>query len=134
MADDSSVLAATVIKNIDRKEDLTDPNIVKAVIDHQGNALYFSRAAIPFGRDPKDATQIKYYKHLGIYAYQKKFLFTFKDLPKSDLEKAEKLEQLRIHEAGYKIKTVLTDKTNMGVDTSEDLKRVVDFLKNNKGA
>ncbi len=124
---DPATPMATVIKVLEKKEDLENPNVVKVVIDEHKNALYFSRAAIPFNREHKK--DVTYYKHLGIYAYRKDFLFVFKNLPKSKLEKAEGLEQLRVLEAGYKIKTVETDIETIGVDTAEDLKKVEKLLK-----
>ena len=126
---DAACLMATVIKSIRTKEELENPNVVKAVIDVNGNALYFSRAAIPYDRDKAGIVKIKYYKHLGIYAYRKKFLMKFKGIPKSHLEQAEQLEQLRALEAGVKIKTVLTDVETIGVDTPEDLLRVTRVLR-----
>lgn len=122
---DSTCSMATAIKVIDKQEDVADPNVVKVVIDSSNNALYFSRSAIPFDRDNIGA---KCYKHLGIYAYRKSFLFEFKDLPKSCLESAECLEQLRALEAGFKIKTILTDIETIGVDTKQDLEKVEKLL------
>ena len=117
---------ATVIKILDKKEDWNNPNVVKVVIDEKKNALYFSRSPIPYNCDNNiEATS---YKHLGIYAYKKDFLFTYKNLPKSSLEKIEQLEQLRVLEAGYKIKTVLTDYETIGVDTPDDLIRVKNII------
>ena len=123
---DASSVMATVVKIIENPEDCQNPNVVKVVLDDQKNALYFSRSLIPYNRGKE---KIAYYKHLGIYAYRKDFLFKFKNLPKSNLEKIEQLEQLRVLEAGYKIKTVLTDVDSIGVDTPEDLERVKSFLK-----
>jgi 3-deoxy-manno-octulosonate cytidylyltransferase (CMP-KDO synthetase) len=125
LMNDPTYKMATVIKRIQNKEDISNPNVVKVVIDKGNHALYFSRAGIPFDRD-----QVKtdYYKHLGIYAYQKEFLLNYKKLPKSKLEESEKLEQLRALEAGYKIKTILTDLETIGVDTAEDLQKVEQLL------
>ncbi|MFH1752567.1 MAG: 3-deoxy-manno-octulosonate cytidylyltransferase [Candidatus Omnitrophota bacterium] len=120
LTDDASVPMATVIKKIDDKDDLINPNIVKVVIDKNGFALYFSRSPIPFERGEKDNI---FYKHLGLYAYTKDFLFTYTNLPQSRLEKAESLEQLRALEHGFKIKTIETDINTIGIDTPEDLKR-----------
>ena len=114
----------TLIKKIENKQEIENPNIVKVIVDQHKYALYFSRAVIPYPRDQKDFEGITYYKHLGIYAYRKDFLLNFKNLPKSKLEEIEKLEQLRMLEAGYKIKTILTDVETMGVDTPEDLEKV----------
>ncbi|MBF0522648.1 MAG: 3-deoxy-manno-octulosonate cytidylyltransferase [Candidatus Omnitrophica bacterium] len=127
MSDQSAVMS-TVIKRLEKQEELDNPNVVKAVIDEESNALYFSRAAIPYNRDKKDFKALTYYKHLGIYAYRKNFLLKLKDLPPSLLEKTEKLEQLRVLEAGYKIKAILTDLETIGVDTKEDLKLVEAIL------
>lgn len=124
LLDDPKLAMATVIKRLDKEEDLGNPNIVKTVIDGQHNALYFSRAAIPYNRAQKSFAAVKYYKHLGLYAYRKSFLMKFKDLPVSKLEQTEKLEQLRVLEAGYKIRTVETTHETIGVDTPEDLKKV----------
>lgn len=129
MKDDSACSMATLIKTIDDEKEINDPNVVKVVIDHQKNALYFSRAPIPYPRDQKASGSNRCYKHLGIYAYQKEFLLKFINLPKSFLEKTEQLEQLRVLEAGYKIKTVLTDMETISVDTEADLVRVREFLK-----
>lgn len=122
LIDDASCAMATVIRELTDERQLKDPNVVKAVVDGERNALYFSRATIPFDRD--GCPDAVYYKHLGIYAYRRDFIMSYKDLPKSNLEKVEQLEQLRALEFGYKIKTVLTDVETVGVDTKEDLKRV----------
>lgn len=126
---DSSSKMATAIKIIQSAEELANPNVVKVVVDAQGNALYFSRSVIPYDRDNAGICKIKYYKHLGIYAYRRNFLLKFRDMPKSRLEQAEQLEQLRALEAGVKIRTVLTDIETVGVDTPEDLARVVKILR-----
>jgi len=121
LMDDSSCSMGTVIKVISKKEDLKNPNIVKVVVDGEMNALYFSRSLIPYNRNNDETI---YYKHVGIYAYRKDFLLSYKNLPKSNLEKAECLEQLRVLEYGFKIKTVVTDIDTIGVDTLKDLARV----------
>lgn len=127
LIDDPSCSMGTVIKAIDNEDDLANTNIVKVVVDGEMNALYFSRAGIPHNRDRNDT--ILHYKHLGIYAFRKEFLLCYKNLPKSNLEIAEQLEQLRALEYGYKIKTVLTEIDTIGVDTPEDLKQVELLLK-----
>jgi len=129
LSKDPDCLMATAIKLVRAKDELENPNVVKVVVDAQGNALYFSRSVIPYDRDKAGIGKIKYYKHLGIYAYRKSFLLEFRDLPKSRLEQAEQLEQLRALEAGVKIKTVLTDIETIGVDTPEDLARVARLLR-----
>lgn len=126
---DPACVMATAIKLVRTKEELENPNVVKVVIDAAGIALYFSRSVIPCDRDQAGIRRIKYYKHLGIYAYRKNFLMKFKDMPKSRLEQAEQLEQLRALEAGVKIKTILTDVETVGVDTPEDLARAEQLLR-----
>lgn len=133
LREDPGCRMATAIKAIRTKEELENPNVVKAVVDARGNALYFSRAVIPFDRDQSGIRKIKYYKHLGIYAYRKSFLMKFAKMPKSGLEQAEGLEQLRALEAGVKIKTVVTDVETVGVDTPQDLARVEKFLRRQEG-
>lgn len=128
LSDEESCPMATVIKSITDEKDLSNPNVVKVVIDQNKNALYFSRAAIPFNREEKSFKDISIYKHLGLYAYRRDFLLAFKDLPPSRLEETEKLEQLRVIEAGYKIKTVETEYDTIGVDTPEDLDRVAALM------
>ena len=125
---------ATVIKKIEDEKELYDPNVVKVVVDKDGNALYFSRNFIPFVRDRESLGSKSiletavFYKHIGLYGYTKDFLFTFKNLPKSRLEEAEKLEQLRALEHGYKIKTIVTKFDTVGIDTPADLERAKELL------
>jgi 3-deoxy-manno-octulosonate cytidylyltransferase (CMP-KDO synthetase) len=123
---DSNLLMVTVKKRIEDLTQIDDPSIVKVVTDKDGFALYFSRFPIPYNRE--QAQGVEYYKHIGIYAYTKDFLYTFKNLPPSCLEQAEKLEQLRALEAGYKIKVILTQFDSWGVDTEEDFRRVESIL------
>ncbi|MFT5169914.1 MAG: 3-deoxy-manno-octulosonate cytidylyltransferase (CMP-KDO synthetase) [Candidatus Omnitrophota bacterium] len=118
---DAECSMATVIKAIDEIEDLNNPNVVKVVTDCNGYALYFSRSMIPYNRESIQRTS---FKHLGIYAYRKDFLMTYITMPVSGLEEAECLEQLRVLEAGYRIKTVITEMKTLGVDTPEDLEKV----------
>lgn len=126
LANDSLVMA-TVKRRIVENADIDNPNVVKVVCDKDGFALYFSRYAIPYKRDA--GADIAYFKHMGIYAYAKDFLYVFKKLSGSCLENAEKLEQLRVLEAGYKIKVIETTFDTVGVDTEEDLLRVENLLK-----
>ena len=106
--------------------DIPNPNAVKVVTDLSGRALYFSRATIPFDRD---GTRPRYYKHLGLYAYRKPALDRFVTLPESSLEKSERLEQLRFLENGIPIYIGETPHDSIGVDTEEDLQRVVEILR-----
>ncbi len=131
MGEDKSLSMATAIKKITDPEQINDPNIVKVVIDRNGFALYFSRTKLPFSRD--DDAEVDYYKHIGIYVYTKDFLYKFKNIPPSTLEQVEKLEQLRVLESGFKIKTVLTTFDSWGIDTEEDLEKVERIIKSKKG-
>ncbi|MGH9495891.1 MAG: 3-deoxy-manno-octulosonate cytidylyltransferase [Candidatus Sulfotelmatobacter sp.] len=106
--------------------DIRNPNAVKAVADKQGRALYFSRATVPFDRDD---TRPRYFKHLGLYAYRKEALDQFIKLPESSLEQSERLEQLRFLENGIPIYIGETPYDSIGVDTEEDLQRVIEMLK-----
>jgi len=107
-------------------EDPADTNMVKVVTDKNGYALYFSRACIPHDRD--GASNVEYYKHIGIYGYRKEWLQKFASLEPSALEQAEKLEQLRAMEEGVKIKVIKTEYKPVSVDTEEDLKKAEEIL------
>lgn len=107
-------------------EDIANPNAVKVVTDLAGRALYFSRATIPFDRD---GTSPRYFKHLGLYAYQKAALDRFVILPQSTLENSERLEQLRFLENGISIYCAETAYDSVGVDTEQDLQRVIELFK-----
>ncbi len=113
-----------------------NPNVVKVVFDKDNFALYFSRGAIPFCRDAKtDEDWLKlgnFYKHIGLYVYSRDSLLKFVALGKSPLEDIEKLEQLRALENGFRIKVVITESDTIGVDTPEDVEKVVTYLKNKK--
>lgn len=119
---------ATVVKKITDEADLTNPNVVKAVFAKNRRALYFSRSPIPYNRDNAPFGSQAVFKHLGLYAYRREFLMKLTSMPVSPLESAEKLEQLRVLEAGYPIKVIETDKETIGVDTREDLAKVASVL------
>jgi len=129
LENDEACVLATPIKRLAAAEDFNNPNIVKVVVDVNGHALYFSRAGIPFKRDGKPADYSRYFRHLGLYAYRRDFLFSYCQWPKSFLEQQECLEQLRVLEAGYKIKCVETDVETIGVDTPDDVKKVTSLLR-----
>jgi len=103
-----------------------DPNVVKVVLSTQGDALYFSRSCIPYPR--KADTGLPYYRHLGIYGFQREFLYQFVAWPPSQLELTESLEQLRAVENGARIRVVLTTDTSPGVDTPEQAAYVETLL------
>ena len=133
---DPEVVMTTAIKRIASLQELTDPNLVRVVIDKRGDALYFTRAAIPYYRDEPDhqkwINQHAYFKHIGIYTYRRDFLLLLSGLPQGNLEGVEKLEQLRVLENGYRIRTVITEYDSISVDTPEDLLYVENFIKLNK--
>ena len=125
---DNTTEIATLIKKVVDIETLQDPNKVSVVCDYKGFALYFSRQLIPFlrGVPPSDwTTQHNYYKHIGMYAYKANVLSNLSELPQSNLEMAEKLEQLRWLENGFKIKTAITEEEAISIDTPEDLSRLL---------
>lgn len=124
---DNTLVVATIVKRIQNPEEINDPNVVKVVFDKNNFALYFSRSAIPYFRDKQKREQI-YFKHIGLYGYTKDFLFIYKNLAESRLEKSEKLEQLRILENGYRIKVVETSFDTYSVDTPEDLIKVKKYI------
>jgi 3-deoxy-manno-octulosonate cytidylyltransferase (CMP-KDO synthetase) len=111
------------------ERDRDNPNAVKVVADQGGRALYFSRATIPYDRDKTAA--VPYFKHLGLYAYRKPALDHFMALPESDLERWERLEQLRFLDHGIPIHVGETPFDTIGVDTEEDLQRVDALLRGN---
>jgi 3-deoxy-manno-octulosonate cytidylyltransferase (CMP-KDO synthetase) len=123
-----SCAAATVATPLANAQDAADPNVVKVVRDIQGNALYFSRARIPYAGGGEG----RYLKHIGLYAYRKEFLLRFTGWPETELERMEKLEQLRILEHGTNILVIETPHDSIGVDTPEDLERVRKMLKEKK--
>ncbi len=119
---DSQIPMATLAVPIRNRADLDNPNKVKVVLDKKGRALYFSRSPIPFFRPP--GKEPLYFKHIGVYAYRKGFLDEFVKLPQGDLERAEKLEQLRALEHGYQIAVSLVQDDIPEVDTPEDFEYV----------
>ncbi len=133
---DPDVQMTTPVSTIEDPADLYDTNKVRVICDINGNALYFSRAAIPFLRDISETSLWPknhiYYKHIGIYAYRKAFLIKLTRLPVGKLESAEKLEQLRVLENGYRIRTVVTNYRERSVDTPEDLEKINNDIRKNK--
>ncbi len=127
---DPSYVMATVVKRTRSIEEFRDPDVVKAVLDEDQNVLYFSRSPVPSLLKEGDW----FYKHVGLYAYTKDFLFTFKKFPPSYLEKNERLEQLRALEHGYRIQAIETPFESIGIDTLGDLERAREILAHAEGA
>ena len=121
MVDEPSLQMGTLCYPVSL-EQAQNPNLVKVVRSHNGNALYFSRSPIPFPRS--GGIEPSYFGHLGIYAYRRDFLLNFGSLPYSPLENTEKLEQLRVLEAGIAIRVLEVEAMGPGVDTPEDLEEV----------
>lgn len=117
---------ATLAVKVNSEEQLKNPNVVKVVVNHLGEALYFSRSAL-LSKPSGD-----FLKHLGIYAYRRNALLKFCTLPQSILELTEKLEQLRALENGMKIQVVVVDEESNAVDAPEDIQRVEAILRERK--
>lgn len=120
---DESVVMGTLKKQIYDPTDIVNTNVVKVVTNLLGDAIFFSRCAIPHERDGRSGVPV-YFKHVGLYVYRRDFLLLYPDLTVGPLEQAERLEQLRALENGYKVRVVNTDYESLGVDTPEDLARV----------
>jgi 3-deoxy-manno-octulosonate cytidylyltransferase (CMP-KDO synthetase) len=137
---DNSLKMGTLKSRIRQQDDLLSPNLVKVVTDGDDNALYFSRSPIPFYRDSWQTLQSPdfkpeqqpCFKHVGLYVYRRDFLLEYAGWPQTFLEVAEKLEQLRALENGVKIKVVETEFESVGVDTPQDLAKVIKLI--NQGA
>ncbi len=117
---------ASLMRRIADEEEINNPNNVKVVVDQSGNALYFSRSVIPYPRDKQAG--VRYFQHIGIYAFRKQALMEFHSLPMKSLEASEKLEQLRYLEFGKRIRMVETDEASIGIDTPEDLEKARKML------
>lgn len=124
--EDESVEIATLVKKIDTIDELKSVGEAKVVVDHENNAMYFSRSIIPFDNSKNiDVENNTYYKHVGIYAYRYSTLKEIDKLSPCDTEKLESLEQLRWLYYGYKIKVAKTEYESYCVDTPEDLKKLI---------
>jgi len=125
---DTTVDVSTLAKKITSVDELRAASIPKVVFDYNNFALYFSRSPIPYVRDAKNYQERlimgNMYKHIGLYVYKREALLRFTELPQTDLEKTEKLEQLRMLENGMRIKIVETNYESISVDTPADLERV----------
>lgn len=129
LAEHQQCAISTVATPIADESEINNPNVVKVVLNRSAEALYFSRAPIPFVRDPQNSQQIEHLRHLGIYAYRADFLQAFTRLDPAPPEQAEALEQLRALWNGYRIAVhIAPEAPPAGVDTPEDLERVRQLL------
>ncbi|MFH1856222.1 MAG: 3-deoxy-manno-octulosonate cytidylyltransferase [Candidatus Omnitrophota bacterium] len=129
LIDNPDEVMASAAFGMTEKETLENENVVKVVLDNNGYALYFSRSLIPYQLNKEE--NVKYFKHIGIYAYKKDFLLKFSKMPQTPLEKIERLEQLRVIENSFKIRIIETDRDSVGVDTEEDFKKVEKVINDN---
>jgi len=134
--DDPTAEVGTLVRKIESLEELRNPGVVKVVFGSDRSALYFSRSEIPFVRDAHDKTQwlsqSTFYKHIGIYVFRRAFLMKYTEMPESNLERSEKLEQLRILENGHRIKVGITHHDSVPIDTRDDVVRVIGMLRSNR--
>jgi len=119
---------ATVATPIKTPGDIMDPNVCKVVLDFDENALYFSRAPIPWVRDTGNKMQVRHLKHLGLYVFRRDALLEYPTLPQGELERIEQLEQLRWLENGWKIRVAEVEHDAVSVDVPEDVARVEKLL------
>ena len=131
---DEDVKMGTLAVPIANPTEIMDPNVVKTVLDFDGNALYFSRAPIPWVRDRQGPVHARHLKHLGLYVFRREALLEFATFPQGDLERIEQLEQLRWLENGYRIRVTEIESKTVEVDTPEDVKRVEQMLAGAAGA
>jgi 3-deoxy-manno-octulosonate cytidylyltransferase (CMP-KDO synthetase) len=129
MLEDESIEIGTPCSAILRAADIMDPNVTKVVRDFEGNGLYFSHAPIPWVRDAGDTVTARHWKHIGIYAFRRDVLLEIPTLPPGELERVEKLEQLRWLENGFRIRVVETDYDAVSVDVPADIERVEKILR-----
>lgn len=125
--DGAEIGVASLMQVLRDEDSIQDPNYVKVAVDLKMNALFFSRSVIPYPRDKNVATT--YYEHIGIYAFRRKALIDFTQMPASPLEAAEKIECLRYLENGIKMKMVVTAYMGVEIDTPEDLIKAEKYLK-----
>ncbi len=129
LLEDPSARVGTVAVPIEKPADVMDPNVVKVVLDFDGNALYFSRAPIPWVRDTGGPVRARPLKHLGLYVFRRDALLEFDTLPPGELERIEQLEQLRWLENGYKIRVAETAFDSISVDVADDVARVEKLIR-----
>jgi len=133
----SSASVCSAMQQLHTVDELLDPNVVKVVTNQNNFAIYFSRAPIPYPRDSYHEMQkssllpqgVNFYKHIGIYGYKREFLLQYSSLPKSNLESTEKLEQLRVLDAGKSIEMITTTHEAFGIDTPQDYQNAIAKIK-----
>ncbi len=125
LLNDENADISTLIRVINDENEIKNPNVVKAVKDNNGFAMYFSRSPIPYERNKNQAAT---YAHIGLYVYKREALLKMSKLPQSDLEKAESLEQLRALQNGLKIKTAVVNYKPVGIDTKEDFEEFLRMI------
>jgi 3-deoxy-manno-octulosonate cytidylyltransferase (CMP-KDO synthetase) len=128
LQEEPAAMIATAAVAIKTPGDIMDPNVVKTVLDFDGNALYFSRAPIPWVRDSATHVAVRHLKHLGLYVFQREALLEYPTLPQGELEKIEQLEQLRWMENGWKIRVAEVEHDAVSVDVPGDVERVEKLL------
>jgi 3-deoxy-manno-octulosonate cytidylyltransferase (CMP-KDO synthetase) len=128
LLEDPPASVASVATPIKNPADIMDPNIVKTVLDFDENALYFSRAPIPWLRDAAAKMAVRHLKHLGLYVFQRDALLEYPTLPQGTLEKIEQLEQLRWLENGWEIRIAEVEHDSVSVDVPEDVTKVEKLL------
>jgi 3-deoxy-manno-octulosonate cytidylyltransferase (CMP-KDO synthetase) len=128
LLEDSATAVSTVATPIKTPADIMDPNVCKVVLDFDENALYFSRAPIPWARDTASKQQVRHLKHLGLYVFRRDALLEYPTLPQGELERIEQLEQLRWLENGWKIRVAEVEHDAVSVDVPADVARVEKLL------
>jgi 3-deoxy-manno-octulosonate cytidylyltransferase (CMP-KDO synthetase) len=128
LLEEPAAAIATVATSIKTPAEIMDPNVVKTVLDFDGNALYFSRAPIPWVRHSGSKMQVRHLKHLGLYVFEREALLEYPTLPQGELERIEQLEQLRWLENGWRIRVAEVEHDAVSVDVPEDVGRVEKLL------
>ena len=129
LQEDPPAAISTVAVPIRKPADIMDPNVVKTVLDFDGNALYFSSAPIPWVRDTGAQVQARHLKHLGLYVFRRDALLEYPTLPQGELERLEQLEQLRWLENGWKVRVAEVEHDAVSVDVPDDVARVEELLR-----
>jgi len=129
LLEEPAAQVATVATQVRAAADIMDPNVVKTVLDFDDNALYFSRAPLPWVRDTSTKMVVRHLKHLGLYVFQRDALLEYPTLPQGELERIEQLEQLRWLENGWKIRVAEVEHDALSVDVPEDVERVEKLIR-----